>query len=381
MSKNIKERVISRRSFFSEMLSVGAALGAGAGLNISGKAFGQNSVAKEEKYGPDNPWFKTRGVVLLPSDMKSYPWAEKAKEAGLSTIGTHFGPKDVIAFSETPEGKAFFERCHKLGVELEHELHAMYYLLPRDLFKKDPSMFRMDENGDRTDEGNCCVHSKEAIEIILENVVKVAKKIPSTTGRYFFWIDDGKPMCKCPKCRIYSYSDQALILENKMLFALRKHVNPKATLAHLAYLKTLNPPMQIKPEKGIFLEYAPIARCLDKPLADRGAKRTDNSGNHPSHGEHLDALDKNLAYFGSKDAQVLEYWLDESWYFRAQKPRKIIKLPWYPEVFKSDLATYGKRGIRHITSFAVFLDGKYFEQFGEPPIKEYAQMMLDWTPS
>ena len=322
---------------------------------------------RDIRAGRDEAVFKTRGVVVRPSDVRKWPWPEKAKAAGLSTIGTHLFPHEVAAFVKTNEGQAFLDACRNLGIEVEHELHAMNDLLPRDLFEKAPSMFRMNEEGARSADCNLCVHSKEAVEVVCRNAVRYAEILRPTTGRYFYWIDDGRPMCRCPKCKGLSDSDQALLLENEMLKALRK-TNPGATLAHLAYARTMTAPTLVKPEPGVFLEFAPIARRFDQPLSNRNA---------PGHAQYLDDLDANLAVLGSEGAQALEYWLDESLFYRANQ-RKLTKIPWRGDVFLDDLATYGSRGIRHVTTFAVMVNADYVEKFGEPPVNEYGQGLCEY---
>jgi len=272
----------------------------------------------------------------------------------------------LIDFLKSESGKRFREECTKLGIEVEHETHAMSDLLPRSLFEKEPSMFRMNKEGQRTPEFNFCAHSNAAIETICESAVKYAQVLKPTTGRYFFWIDDGRPMCRCSKCRHFSDSDQALILENAVVKALQRRVDATATLAHLAYTNTMKPPTQIRPEPGVFLEFAPIRRSSNHPLSQREVKR-----GPLTHGQLLDLLDANLEVFGRDDAQVLEYWLDASMFSGWKRPPK--KIPWNREIFLDDLKTYGKRGICHITSFGAFLDAEYIRLHGEPPIDEYGK--------
>jgi hypothetical protein len=314
-----------------------------------------------------DPRFATRGVVLTLRDIRTVDWPALANRAGLTTIATHIFPHEVAAFVRTQEGRAFLERCRSLGLAVEHELHALCDLLPRALFERDAGMFRMDESGSRVPDFNLCVSSEAALEVVCRNAAEYTRLLPSTTGRYFYWIDDGMPMCRCPRCRSLSDSDQALLVENAVLRALRR-VEPRASLAHLVYLNTLSPPTQIEPADGIFMEYAPIRRRYDRPLRDSGARM----GAHPSHGELLDTLDANLAVFGADTAQALEYWLDLS-RFSDWKRENVMPLPWRRDVFLEDLETYAARGIRHITSFAAWLDGEYVERFGEPPVGEYGE--------
>jgi hypothetical protein len=252
---------------------------------------------------------------------------------------------------QSDAGQRFLAQCRRLGLEVEYELHAMRELLPRNLFKKAPELFRMSDKGERTPDANCCVHSQRGLEIIAQTAVEIAKVLRPTTGRYFYWGDDGQPWCLCPKCRGLSPSEQALVVENRILRAMR-NLAPKAQVAHLAYANSLQPPKQIKPSEGVFLEYAPISRRYDIPYVQQDPKRPDG----------LHALDANLEIFPKDTAQVLEYWLDVSRFSGWRQPA--VKLPWKREVFLADVEAYRKRGIRHITTFAVWVDANYKKRFG-----------------
>jgi hypothetical protein len=280
----------------------------------------------------------------------------------LTTIALHHGisPKEVIRAVESDEGKKFLEECRRLGLEVEYELHAMSELLPRNLFAKDPALFRMNDKGERTADANLCVHSTPALELIAERATSLCKTLRPTTGRYFLWGDDGKPWCRCDTCRAFSDSDQSLILANH-LWKVLKAGDDKTRVAHLAYANTLAPPKEIKPAEGVFLEFAPINRRYDVPYVKQtGASDRDG----------LALLDANLKVFPAETAQVLEYWLDVS---RASKwKRPAAKLPWDKEVFQADVETYAARGIRHITTFAAWVDADYRKRFGDPTfITEY----------
>jgi len=317
------------------------------------------------------PFFRTRGVVLTPLDLTLEDWPERASRAGLSTIALHDSrsARHVARFVQTPPGAQFREKCRTLGLAVEYELHAMSDLLPRDLFRKAPTLFRMNEHGERVADSNLCVHSKEALEIAGQNTRGLATLLPPTTGRYFFWGDDGAPWCRCPKCASLTESDQALIVSNHLLKVVRGW-DPKARIAHLAYANTLQPPKLIKPDPGIFLEFAPIDREYDKPLAAHG---------NPANQRNLQALDANLEVFGCEEAQVLEYWLDVSRFSNWKKPAQ--KLPFYPAAFASDITTYGSRGIRHVTSFAAYIDATYVRSYGDPPLDIYGTQLRQWRPA
>jgi hypothetical protein len=149
-------------------------------------------------------------------------------------------------------------------------------------------------------------------------------------------------------------------LENHLWKVLRDQ-DEKAQLAHLAYSHTLAAPTQITPAQGVFLEYAPINRRYDMPYAQQTG---------PTQPDGLHMLDANLEVFRAETAQVLEYWLDVSRFSQWRRPT--VKLPWNSEVFGADLDTYGSRGLRHITTFAAWVDADYVARFGEPNfIEEY----------
>lgn len=306
---------------------------------------------------------KTRGVVLSTDDLETLDWPLLAHQAKLTTIGTHISPEQVAAFIQSERGQKFLTDCRKYNIQVEHELHAMHDLLPRSLFSKNPEMFRMNAEGVRVNDYNCCPHSEQALNIISENAVRYARILTPTTMRFFYWIDDAVPMCYCDRCKGFSDSDQALLIENAMVRALRKEYSG-ATLAHLAYVNTLKPPVQVKPEPGIFLEFAPIYRQWDKPITDRAAGISapkQGTGGFFSHGETMDLLYANLQVFPAETAQVLEYWLDVSLQSKWKKPAR--KIDWYPEVCRTDVKAYMKAGINHITSFAVYIDDTYKQTY------------------
>jgi hypothetical protein len=311
-------------------------------------------------------FFQTRGVVIVPSDLSLADWPERAKKAGLTTIALHPTPNQVTAFITSEAGQAFLNECRELHLEIEYELHAIGELLPREMFAKSPSMFRMNDEGQRVADANLCVYSDAALDVVMENAVKIAQRLRPTTGRYFYWGDDNQPWCRCPKCKGLSASDQALLLENHLLDALRK-IDSKAQVAHLAYGTTIEPPKQVAPQPGIFLEFAPIQRRHDVALSAVGV---------PENKRYLELLDANLRVFPPHTAQALEYWLDCSRFSNWKRPA--VKIPWHPEVLEADLDTYGGRGIHLVTSFAVYVDADYVRMYGEPPLEEYGAALRAW---
>lgn len=305
--------------------------------------------------------FDMKGIVLTVNDLENVDWAALAHESGINTIGTHIRPQQVADFMATEKGQKFFNDCLEYGIHVEHQLHAVSELLPRDLFEKDSTMFRMDRKGRRRNDVNLCVHSQAALDTVAARALYYAKLLPATNHRYYFWIDDNRPMCHCPECSKYSDSEQALIVENRIIKELRTW-DPDAQLAHLAYVTTLPAPRQIKPEEGIFLEFAPIYRSYEKPLKDEqlGDKAIEKN---PGSLTNLQYLKENLEVFPAETAVVLEYWLDVSLFSNWKKPA--VKLPWNRNVYLADLETYAEYGIRNVTSFAAYIDDKYIAEYGD----------------
>lgn len=358
--------MLTRREFLRRTAVIGMSSAGASGVSGCAGA----GVAR----GNGRPFFLTRGAVLVVQDMESYDWPALAKDAGLTTLATHIKPSEIAVFVKTEAGQKFLENCRRHRLEVEHELHALGDLLPRELFEKDKEMFRMDEQGQRVRDYNLCVHSQPALELAAEKAAHYTRLLPSTTGRYFYWIDDGVPMCRCAKCRGYSDSDQALIFANHIWRAIRG-VDSRARLAHLAYANTLQPPKQVRPEPGIFLEFAPIERRYDTPFGEREAR---SPSRDLLHGRMLDALDANLEWFGRDGAQALEYWLDVS-RFSGWKRETVVEIPWNEAVFRDDLGTYARRGIRHVTTFAAWLDGEYAGRWGVSPVCAYGAGLCRWT--
>jgi len=323
-----------------------------------------------------DPYFQMRGIVLSVEDLATVDWPKLAYENGINTIGTHVFPEQVATFIQSGKGIKFLADCKKYGIEVEHQLHSIGELLPRSLYAEDSTMFRMNESGQRTDDYNLCVHSQKALDIIASNALRYAKLLPPTNHRYYFWIDDGQPMCHCPECAQYSDSEQSLIVENRMIRELRTF-DPDAQLAHLAYHGSLSAPRKVKPAEGIFLEFAPIERSWEKPLAEH-APNDGRDSKFLKGVTHLQYLKDNLEVFPVETAVVLEYWLDVSIFSKWKKPA--VKLPWNKSVFDADIKTYGELGIRNITTFAVYIDDKYIETYKDLGfLKEYGFGLMNYS--
>ena len=300
------------------------------------------------------PMAEHRGVVLYPNDITSLgleEWEHRIKIAGINLIGLHAAtfndPIDTLeAFVNSQMGQEFLKLCKDKDVDVEYEVHALHYLLPRELFDTHPEYFPSDSNGVRHKDYNICFTSTEALEALRPQLEKLLKWMKPTTHRYFFWPDDAQTPCLCENCKKYSASEQNLIYENRFLKMLREY-DPEATLAHLAYSNTLNPPLQIRAEKGVFLEFAPIGRDYSTSLPTESAV----------------AYITNLLAFPDYSQHILEYWLDESM-FSHWKRDKLVPLPDNFKQCKEDVSFYRSHGANSFTTFATWLNGNYIRQYG-----------------
>jgi hypothetical protein len=242
-------------------------------------------------------------------------------------------------------------------------MHALSWLLPRDMFDTQPEWFRMDKNGERVNDYHFCHSNKDALGYISERAKKLGEIFNPTTKRHHLWLDDTDCDCHCPKCKDQGYasSDVAMLTHNAILDGLRAF-DSQAKQCYLAYHTMYAPPEKIRPSDGIFLEYAPMARELERPMCDPESEKNKNTAGH---------IDGLLKTFTTADAKVLDYWFDNSWNSGWKKPAK--KLKFRPDVASIDIEFYEGKGFETITSFACFLGEDYYQLHGEhADIETYA---------
>ncbi|MDD4774250.1 MAG: DUF4838 domain-containing protein [Eubacteriales bacterium] len=310
-----------------------------------------------------------KGIVILYEDITEY-WLELLKESGLTTLGVHKiavpGTRSVDALLTelaSPHGRELINRIEKAGVTVEYELHAMEWLLPRELFADRPELFRADKNGKRTNDLNCCPSNDNALELISANALRLAKLLDQTSDNYFLWLDDAKDShCACGGCRGMNNADQALTVVGAILRGLRVH-NPRARAAFLSYTDTLQVP-SLTPDEGIFLEFAPMNRDHTQPIAAPG----NESGRI-----YTQLLPRLLERFKPEQTHILEYWLDNALYSGYRKPP--VKVPFEPAVTEADVAYYTGLGITNIKTFGSFIGEDYFRLHGKPPLGEYGEIL------
>ena len=304
----------------------------------------------------------SKAMLIHPEELDSV-WIDQAASLWLKTLALHpWGGanahqtlEELLQRLETAEYRARIDALCARGITVEYEFHAAGWLLPRCLFEEHPEYFRMDETGARTPKKNFCVSNPQALGMVAKNAAKLTKRLYRSGHRYYFWMDDTKDGgCRCPACRTLSVSDQQLIALNAMLAAMKKE-DPLAELSYLAYRESMEPPTGT-PEKGIFLEYAPIQRDFTQTVEE-------------APNEELKQLPALLEKFGTEGAALLEYWYDNSLFSKWKKPPQ----PFTPnnENIRRDLEFYRSLGFRDIRTFACFLGWDYRELYGAPDLSAY----------
>ena len=314
---------------------------------------------------------RERGIVIHAGDCGDY-WAERLEKSGLNVVGVHpaggvdahHSLADCIRFVGTPAWSRFAARMERAGIAVEFEMHALSWLLERELFDVHPDWFRMDEHGQRTPQFNCCASSPEALDHIRERAAELAGIFKPDTHKYHFWIDDvASAGCACPRCRSLSASDQAVILYNAIADGVCS-VDPAARVSYLAYCETLKLPKEIKPSDRLFLEYAPIGRDHARPLFDPDC---------PANAAQTDHLPALLDLFGRRGAKALDYWVDNSLFSGWTLPPKKFSL--HEEVCRADVRAYHDLGFEAVTSFGCYLGENYRDLWGDADLDAYFRIL------
>ena len=314
---------------------------------------------------------KERGIIIHPQECGDY-FASRLEETHLNVLGVHpeggaaahTTMENCIHMLETEKWRHFRRRMEKAGIAIEFEMHALSWILNRSLFDKHKDWFRMNEDGVRVPEFNCCASNSEVLDYIRERSAELARIFHSDTDKYYFWIDDvASASCQCEKCRALSPSDQALTLYNAIADGLRA-VNPRAKQSYLAYYATLPVPTNVKKRDNVFLEFAPLARDFDVSLFDESREK------NYSQVKTLPAL---LDFFGRVDAKVLEYWMDNSLFSGWKKPPK--ELHFNAKTCKADVNRYKELGFTSITSFGCFLGEDYRDLYCDADLSEYDKIL------
>ena len=296
--------------------------------------------------------------LLIHPEELSACWIERARKNKISRLSLH--PRGGVAARESLEEmllllqrdsyRALIDELIDSGIEIGYEFHAASYLLPRELFTEHPEYFRMNEDGERTPEGNFCFSSPDARKIVAERAAELARGLYRAPDDFYFWLDDSRcGSCHCELCRGRSFADHQLDIMKMMAREIRK-TRPRARMCYLAYFEALAVPT-VEVGEEVFLEYAPFDRYVgDLTLEGEGAR----------------TLSELLRVFGKESAKLLEYWYDNSLFSKWKKPP--AKFTPDNEKIQNEIEIYRKFGFKDIASFACFLGEDYAALYGEPDL-------------
>ena len=296
------------------------------------------------------------GLIAHPEELTKGEIAA-FRAAGADVLGLHpvggnkatSSLENLLIWLKTDKGRMLLSYARSLGLEIEYEMHAASFLVPREMFSSHPEYFR-EANVMRTNDYNFCVSSDEMLRLMAKNAAALGRVLSPDTHDYYLWQDDvDGGECGCEKCRTLSASDQSLIVANAIADELRRF-DSSARVCYLAYLGTLTPPKSVKPAPGVFLEYAPMKRDRSIPVwEDDNVKR------------ELAAL---FDVFEPGEAKILEYWYDNSMFSNWKKPPK--KFTPDNERIAHEIEFYRSLGVGNVTSFACYLGADYEALYGAP---------------
>ena len=296
------------------------------------------------------------GLIAHPEELTKRE-IDAFKSAGASVLGLHpvggnaaaSSLENLLKWLKTENARGLLSYARHRGLDVEYEMHATGFLVPRGLFASHPEYFR-EVNGARTDDYNFCVSSEEMLRTIANRAAELVTKLDYSAHDYYLWQDDvDGGACECKDCRGLSASDQSLVVANAIANKLRETI-PDARVCYLAYQNTLAPPTAVKPAPGVFLEYAPFKRDRSVPVwQDDAVKR------------ELDAL---FTVFNPDETKILEYWYDNSMFSGWKKPPK--KFTPDNDRIASEIEFYRSTGINNVSSFACYLGADYEALYGMP---------------
>lgn len=298
-------------------------------------------------------------LIIHPHEITDR-WIDVAKKIKLDRLSFHpvggMSAHETLAqLMTTVKDETFRKQIDKLndaGIEVGYEFHALSYLLPRELFSEHPEYFRVNDKGERTTWGNFCFSNKKAREIICKNAVDLAKELYGSAHEYYFWLDDAKRLtCHCDECKKHTFAHHQLKLMNEIATELRREI-PDAKVCYLAYYEGVAIPEDITPVEGVFLEYAPFERYLEPDT-------------FAFEGEYLELVKNIIEFFGKKDSKILEYWYDNSFYYR-RAGNKLVDFNPNNKQIEEDFEFYSELGFEKLSSFACNLCDEYVKLFGDP---------------
>ncbi len=255
----------------------------------------------------------------LPRDRAFVDWMAKTGATGFLYI-RHANDTQWVIPELVPE-------LRRRGLEVEGGGHALVELLPRDLFGTHPEYFPVGADG-RSDLGNVCGSSAQALAIVRERARAARGAIPGSAGIHLWGLDlVGGGWCRCAGCAPLSASDQLLRVCNEAAGT----VGDDERVFHLAYHDTIEAPRRVTPDPRVWAEFAPRERCYTHALDDASC---------PTNVPYRVALEEHVERFGGR-VDVFEYYGDAILFGGCAVP--------LTGVIARDLEYYQRAGVRGVS--------------------------------
>lgn len=259
----------------------------------------------------------------MPADLAFVDWMGKTAANAFLFIRHPFDSELTIA-ELVPEFR-------KRGIAPEYGGHVLPLLLPREEFAAHPDWFPTDPQGRRTDLGNLCTSSREALATVAKAAVGYVERHPEMEVLHIWGADlwDGG-WCHCSSCAVVSVQDQNLRVCNAVAAALESAGLPQ-TVCYLAYHDTIEPDLHLDPHQRVVAEYAPRERCYGHALDDPDCNV--NLRYREAFEKHVDRFEGRL--------RVFEYYGDAILFCGIAVP--------LTAVIAADLDYYRRAGAREIS--------------------------------
>jgi hypothetical protein len=306
----------------------------------------------------ESPAFRDRAMMHAWSlNCPVVDWIDFAAKARLNRIAFYYEwpARDWYINQRS----ALVSECRQRGMTIEVGGHFLSKFLPRTLFPEHPDWFRLNEQGKRTNDFNFNPFNSAALDYLGVHAIKYLEQMPEAS-LYHLWPDDieGGGWTHEPGKEDYTPSDQSLLVANNLIKRLRK-VQPDAHLAFLAYHDTVYPPRVVKPDSGIVFWYAPRERCYAHSLNDPQCSLNR---------QYRQALEGALPTFGSANAEVYEYYVDEILF-------ENMTIPLLPDVLSADARYYHQLGIPALGALMTNTS-----EFVSPAVNMFLYPQALWNP-
>ncbi len=220
----------------------------------------------------DNPDFEVRACCddthseeivdsFVEETMEKFDWACKNR------LNSYYG--GVSIHGNVFLDAWFMREITKRDFMLEAGGHATIHYVDKKLFDTKPELFRM-KNGVRTPDGNFCSMNPEAVQMVVDGIGNLLKKVPSVKRIHMWFADTYEgSWCECEKCKNLTAAQQCFNVVRAVAKAY-----PDLWVDFLLYHDSEDTSaITEKLPSNVCAEYAPRERCYAHSLADKTCPR------------------------------------------------------------------------------------------------------------